>query len=183
MSSCCKQGFSTRLPIAHERNNLKLPDCTVYLPCWVLVKGWSEKPGAFRCWVLPRNVSSLLSHAIALGGGEVIACLPNVSKPLSVSPSSRTTDTFAKFTLVLLVTKLLTQAGTLGEKGKFLFSYFYKIKFQGDFKSQALNLRFKDKMLKERSWRGWCAGDQQGKLSPEVCAAQFCVLKCEKKIF
>lgn len=149
----------------------------------MLVKGWSEKPGAFRCWVLPRNASPLLSHATALGGRGAIACLPNASRPLSLSPSSRTTETSAKFTLVLLLTKLLTQAGTLGEKGKFLFSYIYKLKFQGDFKNQAVNLHFKDKMLKERSWRDWCAGDQQVKASPEVHAARFCVLNCEKKIF
>lgn len=58
----------------------------------------------------------------------------------------------------------------------FLFKYFYKIKFQGDFKSQALNPHFKDKMFIAPCWkRDLEEGDMLG-ISKERCVLQERVL-------
>lgn len=130
--------------------------------------------------MLPRNVCSVLSHATALGGGEVIAPLPNASKQLSVPPSSRTIETFAKFTSVLLVTLLLTQVGTLGDglnqlkRANFYLHIFIKSNFRGTLRVKLLTPTSRTKCLlhhveREILKRVTCRGSARKGISRSVC--------------
>lgn len=183
LSSCCKQRFPPVFYFAHRRNSLKLPDCTVYLPCWVLVKGLSEKPGAFLCWVLPRNVCSVLSHATALGGGELTAPPPECVQGILHATHLQDHWDVCQVHIssfghpVADTDRDVAWGAKPAEKGKFFFTYLYKFIFQGNFKRQALNPQGQSVVAscwkRDLEWVTCRGGDHRGKASPGVCAAQF----------
>lgn len=111
-----------------------------------------------------------------LGVGRWSLRPPNASKQLSMPPSSRTTETFAKFTSVLLVTLLLTQAGTLGgglnqlNRANFCLHIFIKSNFKGSLRVELLTPTSRTKCWK----RDLEEGDIRG-ISKETYP-QECVL-------
>lgn len=180
VSSCCKQIFPLFSLLMKGTVWSSLTMQFIYpVECWwkVWVRSW--EPSCAECyWGMCTLCFPTLQH---LGAGRQFFHL-NPIEQLSVPPKLQDYWDFCQVHISLVGHPISDPRQGLwlmrlnSWRCKFVFKYFYEIKFQEDFKSRALNPHFKDKILitqnREEILKSLTSAmGQQGRTSPWISAA------------